>query len=65
MRVSGIENKGGYAANANLNFNLWRFCFKNATGAISTVGFGAITQKPAESKTDGNFQFPWLILRYC
>lgn len=48
IRASGIENKGGYAANANLNFNLGDFALVNATGALSSVGFGGITQKPAE-----------------
>lgn len=48
VRVSGTENKGGYAANANLNFNLGDFAMVNATGAVSSVGFGTITQKPFE-----------------
>lgn len=48
LRLSGIENKGGYAANAGLNFNLGDFAVVNANGAFSTVGFGGITQKPAE-----------------
>ncbi|MDO4763659.1 MAG: cell surface protein SprA [Flavobacteriaceae bacterium] len=48
IRVSGIENKGGYAANANLNFNLGDFALVNATGAVSSIGFGAITEKPSE-----------------
>lgn len=48
VRVSGTENKGGYATNASLNFNLGDFAMVNATGAVSTVGFGAITQKPSE-----------------
>lgn len=57
VRVSGIENKGGYATNANLNFNLGDFALVNATGAISSVGFGGITQKPSERAQSEVSQF--------
>ena len=53
IRVSGIKNQGGYAANANLTFNLGDFAMVNASGSVSTVGFGTIVQKPSErSQTD-------------
>lgn len=48
IRLSEIENKGGYAGNASLNFNLGDFAVVNANAAYSTVGFGAIDQKPVE-----------------
>lgn len=48
IRLSEIENKGGYAGNASLNFNLGDFAMVNANGSYSTVGFGAITEKPSE-----------------
>lgn len=48
VRLSGIENKGGYAANASIDFNLGDFAMLNANASISTVGFGSIDQKPAE-----------------
>ncbi|UOE42473.1 cell surface protein SprA [Chryseobacterium suipulveris] len=48
IRLSGIENKGGYAGNASLNFNLGDFALVNANASYSTVGFGGITQKPSE-----------------
>lgn len=54
MRLSGVENKGGYAGNANLNFNLGDFATVNATGALSTIGFGYINQKPAERSQTTN-----------
>ncbi len=48
IRLSEIENKGGYAGNASLNFNLGDFATVNANGSYSTVGFGGITEKPSE-----------------
>lgn len=57
IRLSGIENKGGYAGNANLNFNLGDFATVNATGAYSSIGFGYITQKPAERAQTANSAF--------
>ena len=48
IRLSEIENKGGYAGNASLNFNLGDFALVNANGSYSTIGFGAITEKPSE-----------------
>lgn len=48
LRSSGTENEGGYAANASLNFNLGDFALVNATGTMSSVGFGGITDRPAE-----------------
>lgn len=48
IRLSEIENKGGYAGNANLNFNLGDFALVNANASYSTIGFGGITEKPAE-----------------
>ena len=48
IRLSEIENKEGYAGNASLNFNLGDFALVNANGSFSTIGFGAITEKPSE-----------------
>lgn len=48
IRLSEIENKGGYAGNASINFNLGDFAIVNANASYSTVGFGAITEKPSE-----------------
>lgn len=57
IRLSEIENKGGYAGNASLNFNLGDFAVVNANAAYSTVGFGAIDQKPVERAQATNSGF--------
>ncbi|MBH1960874.1 MAG: cell surface protein SprA [Flavobacteriia bacterium] len=48
IRLSEIENKGGYAGNASVNFNLGDFALVNANASYSTIGFGGITEKPSE-----------------
>lgn len=48
MRLSGIENDGGYAGNASMSFNLGDFANVNASASYSSVGFGTITQRPSE-----------------
>ena len=57
IRLSGIENKGGYAGTASLNFNLGDFAVVNASGAYSTIGFGSIDQKPSERAQTTNSAF--------
>ncbi len=57
IRLSEIENKGGYAGNASLNFNLGDFAVVNAAGSYSSVGFGTIIQKPAERSQTTNSAF--------
>ncbi len=48
IRLSEIENEVGYAGNASLDFNLGDFALVNANGSYSTIGFGAITERPSE-----------------
>ncbi len=48
LRLQGIENKGGYAGNASIDFNLGDFATVNAAGSYSSIGFGGIDQKPVE-----------------
>lgn len=48
IRLSEIENDGGYAGNASLNFNLGDFATVNTSASYSSVGFGNIDSKPAE-----------------
>ncbi|MBD3907127.1 cell surface protein SprA [Chryseobacterium sp. Ch-15] len=48
VRLSEIENDGGYAGNASLNFNLGDFATVNTSASYSSVGFGNIDSKPAE-----------------
>jgi len=57
IRLSEIENKGGYAGNASLNFNLGDFAMVNANASYASVGFGAIDQKPSERSQDENSAF--------
>lgn len=57
LRTAEIENEGGYAGNANLNFNLGDFATVNANAAHSSVGFGSITQRPAERAQTANTAF--------
>lgn len=48
IRLSEIENDGGYAGNASLNFNLGDFAVINTSASYTSVGFGNIDSKPAE-----------------
>ena len=48
IRLSDIDNEGGYAGNASLNFNLGDFAVVNANAAYTSVGFGNIDSRPAE-----------------
>lgn len=48
IRLSEIDNDGGYAGNASLNFNLGDFATVNTSASYSSVGFGNIDSKPAE-----------------
>lgn len=48
MRLSEIENDGGYAGNASLNFNLGDFAVVNTSASYTSVGFGNIDSKPSE-----------------
>lgn len=57
LRLSQIENKGGYAGNASLNLNLGDFALVNANVAHASVGFGGIDQKPAERSQTTNTAF--------
>lgn len=54
LRLSGIDDKGGYAGNASLDFNLGDFASVNANAALSTVGFGFIDQKPMQRQQTDN-----------
>ena len=48
LRLSDIDNQGGYAAQANLNVALGDFAQVNASGSITSVGFGALDRGPVE-----------------
>ncbi len=57
IRLSDIENKGGYAGNASLNFNLGDFAMVNTNASYSTVGFGNIDSRPAERSQSSHSAF--------
>ncbi len=46
LRLSELNNKGGWAAVANMDVNLADFASVTATGKRSTIGFGSIDQGP-------------------
>ncbi|RAJ11240.1 T9SS outer membrane translocon Sov/SprA [Arenibacter echinorum] len=48
LRLSGLDNNGGWAAIAALDMNMADFANVSATGSKSTSGFGAIDQMPNE-----------------
>lgn len=48
LRLSGLDNNGGWAAIAAMDMNMADFANMSATGSKSTSGFGAIDQMPNE-----------------
>ncbi|MCX2681802.1 cell surface protein SprA [Galbibacter sp. EGI 63066] len=48
LRLSELDNQGGWAAIAAMDLNLADFANISATGNMSTSGFGAIDQTPNE-----------------
>ena len=57
LRLSEIDNDGGYAAAANVQFNLGDFANVQLSGSTSSVGFGAIDQGPAGRNQDESLQY--------
>lgn len=53
LRLSDMDNKGGWAATASLDANIADFATISASGMRSTAGFGALEQGPEQrSKED-------------
>ena len=48
LRLSGLDNNGGWAAIAAMDMNMADFASVSATGSKSTSGFGALDQMPNE-----------------
>lgn len=48
LRLSEIDNEGGYSAMASLGFTLGDFAQVQLSGSISSAGFGAIDQGPSQ-----------------
>ena len=57
LRMSDMDNKGGYAAVANLDTNLADFATISATTRISTIGFGSLEQGPNERSREDVYQY--------
>src|SRR5690606_21373335 len=57
LRLSDMDNKGGYAAVANLDTNIADFATVSATTRMSTIGFGGIEQGPNERSREDVFQY--------
>ncbi len=57
LRLSEIDNQGGYAASANVQFNLGDFANVQVSGSTSSVGFGAIDQGPGNRNQDESLQY--------
>ena len=57
LRLSEIDNEGGYAGAANLQFNLGDFANVQLSGSTSSVGFGAIDQGPSNRNQDETVEY--------
>ncbi|MBL7885580.1 MAG: cell surface protein SprA [Flavobacterium sp.] len=57
LRIAEMDNKGGYAAVANIDTNLADFATISATGKKSTIGFGALEEGPNERSREDVFQY--------
>lgn len=57
LRISDMDNEGGYAAVANLDTNLADFANVSATTRVSTIGFGSLEQGPNERSREDVFQY--------
>ncbi len=57
LRMSDMDNKGGYAAVANLDTNLADFANISATTRMSTIGFGSLEQGPNERSREDVLQY--------
>jgi len=57
LRMSDMDNKGGYAAIANLDAKIADFASVSATTRVSTIGFGALEQGPNERSRENVFQY--------
>ncbi|MEM9859894.1 MAG: cell surface protein SprA, partial [Bacteroidota bacterium] len=57
LRMSDLENEGGWAAVMSMDTNLADFANISATGRISTAGFGTIEQTPNERSREDVIQY--------
>jgi cell surface protein SprA len=57
LRMSDLENEGGWAAVASMDTNIADFANVNLTGRRSTIGFGGIEQGPNERSLEDVKQY--------
>ncbi|MFC4722514.1 cell surface protein SprA [Geojedonia litorea] len=57
LRLSDLDNEGGWAAIASVDTNLADFANISATGRQSTTGFGSIEQRPNERSREDVKQY--------
>tara|TARA_R110002111_G_scaffold49691_2_gene87429 strand:- start:10771 stop:18090 length:7320 start_codon:yes stop_codon:yes gene_type:complete len=57
LRMSDLENEGGWAAVVSMDSNIADFADINATGRRSTIGFGGIEQGPNERSLEDVQQY--------
>ena len=57
MRVTGIANRGGWAATARMVTKLADFARVNVSGNYTTIGFGGIDKTLNERSLDQSFQY--------
>ncbi|MEM1002385.1 MAG: cell surface protein SprA, partial [Bacteroidota bacterium] len=57
LRMSGLDNEGGYAAVMSLDTNFADFANVSASGRVSTAGFGGIEQTPNERSREDVQQY--------
>ncbi|MEO6346823.1 MAG: cell surface protein SprA, partial [Aquaticitalea sp.] len=57
LRLSDLENQGGWAAVMSMDTNLADFANLSVTGRSSTIGFGTLEQKPNERSREDVKQY--------
>ena len=57
LRLSGLENEGGWAAIMSVDSNIADFANISASGRRSTAGFGSIEQKPNQRSIEDIKQY--------
>ncbi len=57
LRLSGLQNEGGWAAVMSIDTNLADFANVSATGRMSTAGFGNVNQGPQERSLEDVKQY--------
>lgn len=57
LRMTELDNSGGWAAVASMDMNFADFANISASGAMSTVGFGSLEQGPAQRSLEDSKEY--------